>query len=66
PAAFDVVGQVSTGATAAARREAVTAARGLIAAGATHIVLGMPAALGRDGLDDVIRDCLAPLRDATG
>ncbi len=66
PAAFDVVGQVSTGATAAARREAVTAAHGLIAAGATHIVLGMPAALGRDGLDDVIRDCLAPLRDATG
>lgn len=66
PATFDVVGQVSTGATAATRRKAVTAARGLIAAGATHIVLGMPAALGRDGLDDVIRHCLAPLRDATG
>ncbi len=64
PAAFDVVGQVSTGGTAATRREAVTAARGLIAAGATHIVLGMPAALGPDGLDVVIRDCLAPLRDA--
>ncbi|HUQ77475.1 MAG TPA: LLM class flavin-dependent oxidoreductase [Patescibacteria group bacterium] len=66
PAAFDVVGQVSTGTSAAARREAVGAARGLIAAGATHIVLGMPAALGPNGLDDVVRECLAPLRDATG
>lgn len=66
PAAFDVVGQVSTGATARSREEAVSASRGLIAAGATHIVLGMPAALGPGGLDDIVRDCLAPLRDATG
>jgi len=66
PAAFDIVGQVSTGATSAARREAVTAARGLMAAGATHIVFGMPAALGPSGLDDVDRDCVAPLRDASG
>jgi alkanesulfonate monooxygenase SsuD/methylene tetrahydromethanopterin reductase-like flavin-dependent oxidoreductase (luciferase family) len=62
---FDVVGQVSTGATRATRREAVAASRGLIAAGATHIILGMPAALGPAGLDEVARDCLAPLRDAT-
>ncbi|MBA2719354.1 MAG: LLM class flavin-dependent oxidoreductase [Chloroflexi bacterium] len=66
PADFDVAGQVQTGATAASRREAVTAARGLIAAGATHIVLGMPAALGPAGLDEIVGDCLVPLRDATG
>ena len=64
PDAFDVVGQVSTGATPATRREAVTAARGLIDAGARHVVLGMPAALGPAGLDEVVRDCLVPLRGA--
>lgn len=65
PAGFDVVGQVSTGTTAATRREAVVASRGLIAAGASHIILGMPAALGPAGLDEIAQECLAPLRDAT-
>jgi alkanesulfonate monooxygenase SsuD/methylene tetrahydromethanopterin reductase-like flavin-dependent oxidoreductase (luciferase family) len=65
PAAFDIAGQVQTGATAATRREAVIAARGLIATGATHIVFGMPAALGPSGLDDIATECLAPLREAT-
>jgi alkanesulfonate monooxygenase SsuD/methylene tetrahydromethanopterin reductase-like flavin-dependent oxidoreductase (luciferase family) len=65
PAVFDVVGQVATGATAASRAQAVAASLGLIAAGATHIVLGMPAELGPNGLDDVARECLAPLREAT-
>ena len=64
PAGFDIVGQVHTGSTAETRREAVTSARGLIDAGATHIVLGMPAELGPAGLDDVAAECLAPLRDA--
>ncbi len=66
PTEFDLVGQVGTGSTAASRREALDAARGLLAAGATHIVFGMPAALGPHGLDDVVRDCLVPLRDAAG
>ena len=65
PAGFDVVGQVSTGTTAASRREAVVASRGLIAAGGSHIILGMPAALGPAGLDEIAQECLAPLRDAT-
>jgi alkanesulfonate monooxygenase SsuD/methylene tetrahydromethanopterin reductase-like flavin-dependent oxidoreductase (luciferase family) len=65
PAAFDIVGQVQTGATATSRHEAVSASRGLIAAGATHIIFGMPAALGPAGLDVIARECLAPLRDAT-
>jgi alkanesulfonate monooxygenase SsuD/methylene tetrahydromethanopterin reductase-like flavin-dependent oxidoreductase (luciferase family) len=64
PAGFDVVGQVGTGTTVASRREAVEASIGLAAAGATHVILGMPAALGPDGLDEVARECLAPLRGA--
>ncbi|HEX2754567.1 MAG TPA: LLM class flavin-dependent oxidoreductase [Candidatus Limnocylindrales bacterium] len=63
---FDFVGQVSTGLTATSRREAVEAAIGLVGAGATHLILGMPAALGPDGLDEVVRDCLRPLRDRLG
>ena len=42
PATFDVVGQVATGSTPASRREAVAAARRLVDAGATHVILGMP------------------------
>jgi alkanesulfonate monooxygenase SsuD/methylene tetrahydromethanopterin reductase-like flavin-dependent oxidoreductase (luciferase family) len=63
PAGFDFVGQVGTGATAEARREALAASRGLIEAGASHIVLGMPAALGPAGLDEIVADILRPLRD---
>jgi alkanesulfonate monooxygenase SsuD/methylene tetrahydromethanopterin reductase-like flavin-dependent oxidoreductase (luciferase family) len=66
PGTFDFVGQVGTGTTVASRREAVDASIGLAAAGATHVILGMPAALGPDGLDDVARECLAPLREAFG
>ena len=64
PAAFDIVGQVMTGSAAATRREALAAARGLVGAGATHIVFGMPPSLGPDGLEALAADCLAPLRDA--
>ena len=64
PAAFDLVAQVGTGASAETRRAALEAARGSIAAGATHVVFGMPAALGPAGLDEVVADCLVPLRDA--
>jgi alkanesulfonate monooxygenase SsuD/methylene tetrahydromethanopterin reductase-like flavin-dependent oxidoreductase (luciferase family) len=63
PDAFDFVGQVSTGGDSAARRAAVEAAIGLVRAGATHVLLGMPAALGPAGLDEVVRDCLHPLRE---
>jgi alkanesulfonate monooxygenase SsuD/methylene tetrahydromethanopterin reductase-like flavin-dependent oxidoreductase (luciferase family) len=64
PATFDIVGQVVTGETSATRREAVTAAAAMIDAGASHIILGMPAALGPAGLREVARECLAPLREA--
>lgn len=63
PAGFDVVAQVGTGTTAATRREAVQAAEASIRAGASHVIVGMPAALGPAGLDDVVRDCLVPIRE---
>jgi alkanesulfonate monooxygenase SsuD/methylene tetrahydromethanopterin reductase-like flavin-dependent oxidoreductase (luciferase family) len=64
PAGFDIVAQVGTGTAAETRREAVDAATASVRAGATHVVLGMPAPLGPAGLDEVVRDCLVPLREA--
>lgn len=64
PATFELVGQVFTGTDAPGRARALVQARRIVAAGATEIVLGMPAALGPAGLDDVHRDLLLPLRDA--
>ena len=63
---LDLVGQVGTGADAASRREALGFATELASAGATHVVFGMPAALGAAGLDEVVRDCLVPLRECLG
>lgn len=65
PAEFDFVGQVHVGATSESRRDAVVAGLAMVAAGATHLILGMPAALGPAGLDAIARDCLIPLREAT-
>jgi alkanesulfonate monooxygenase SsuD/methylene tetrahydromethanopterin reductase-like flavin-dependent oxidoreductase (luciferase family) len=64
PAAFDIVAQVGTGTTAASRREALDAALASVRAGASHVIFGMPAALGPAGFDDVVRDDLVPLREA--
>jgi alkanesulfonate monooxygenase SsuD/methylene tetrahydromethanopterin reductase-like flavin-dependent oxidoreductase (luciferase family) len=63
PATFDMVAQVGTGASAETRRAALEAARASVAAGATHVVFGMPAALGPGGLGEVVADCLVPLRE---
>jgi alkanesulfonate monooxygenase SsuD/methylene tetrahydromethanopterin reductase-like flavin-dependent oxidoreductase (luciferase family) len=62
PGGFDFVGQVATGRTAGARAEALGATRGLIAAGATHVILGVPADLGPAGLDAVAHELVGPLR----
>jgi alkanesulfonate monooxygenase SsuD/methylene tetrahydromethanopterin reductase-like flavin-dependent oxidoreductase (luciferase family) len=64
PDDFDVVAQVHVGATAATRAEAVASARALVDAGATHVVFGLAPSLGRTGFDDLVRDCLVPLREA--
>jgi hypothetical protein len=38
----------------------------MAAVGASHVVLQLPAALGPDGLDALVAECLVPLREAFG
>lgn len=64
PGSFDLVGQVATGPDRAGRRAALDMARQFVAAGATHVIFGMPAALGPSGLDALADSCLRPLREA--
>jgi alkanesulfonate monooxygenase SsuD/methylene tetrahydromethanopterin reductase-like flavin-dependent oxidoreductase (luciferase family) len=66
PADFDFVGQVAAGRTAPSRAEALAAARGLVAAGATHIVLAAATDLGPAGLDAMVREMVEPLRAEFG
>ena len=66
PAGFEIVAQVHTGPDAASRARALGEARALVAAGATEMIIGVPAALGPRALEDAHRDVLLPLRDATG
>jgi alkanesulfonate monooxygenase SsuD/methylene tetrahydromethanopterin reductase-like flavin-dependent oxidoreductase (luciferase family) len=66
PAGFDMVGQVTTGRTSASRSEALRASRGLIGAGATHVILGIPADLGPNALDAVAEELVGPLRAEFG
>jgi alkanesulfonate monooxygenase SsuD/methylene tetrahydromethanopterin reductase-like flavin-dependent oxidoreductase (luciferase family) len=66
PATFEFVGQVHTGADATARARAMVQARVMIAAGATEMVVGIPAALGPRALEDAHRDVLGPLRAEFG
>lgn len=66
PATFEIVGQVHTGPDAASRARALREARTLVAAGATEMVVGVPAALGSRALEDAHRDVLGPLRAEFG
>jgi len=66
PNGFDMVGQVTTGRTATSRSEALHASRGLIGAGATHVILGIPADLGPSALDAVAEELVGPLRAEFG
>jgi alkanesulfonate monooxygenase SsuD/methylene tetrahydromethanopterin reductase-like flavin-dependent oxidoreductase (luciferase family) len=66
PATFEIVGQVHTGADAASRVRALEQARALVAAGATEMVIGVPAGLGPRALEDAHRDVLGPLRAEHG
>ncbi|MBA2315887.1 MAG: LLM class flavin-dependent oxidoreductase [Chloroflexi bacterium] len=63
PGGFAFAGQVSVGADAAGHRAAVETARAFVAAGADHIVLGMPAVGGPDALRTMAEEVAAPLRD---
>ncbi|MDP2350157.1 MAG: LLM class flavin-dependent oxidoreductase [Chloroflexota bacterium] len=66
PAGFEIVAQVHTGPDAASRARALDQARALVAAGATEMIVGVPAGLGPRALEDAHREVALPLRDATG
>jgi len=66
PTGFAFAAQIATGTTSESRRAALEAGRSFASAGATHLILGMPAPLGPDGLAAVAREVAAPLREAFG
>jgi alkanesulfonate monooxygenase SsuD/methylene tetrahydromethanopterin reductase-like flavin-dependent oxidoreductase (luciferase family) len=66
PAGFEFSAQVPTGTTSRDRVWALGKAREAAERGATHIILGMPPALGAAGVDAVAREVAAPLREALG
>ncbi|HYO45000.1 MAG TPA: LLM class flavin-dependent oxidoreductase [Candidatus Limnocylindrales bacterium] len=66
PAGFEIVGQVQTGPAAADRARALNEARAMAGAGATEVVVGIPAGLGPAGLEAAHRDVLGPLRAEHG
>jgi alkanesulfonate monooxygenase SsuD/methylene tetrahydromethanopterin reductase-like flavin-dependent oxidoreductase (luciferase family) len=66
PSTFAILAQVGTGRTADDRAWALGQARDALGRGATGVILGMPPALGPDGVDLVARDIAEPLRDQLG
>ncbi len=66
PTGFEVAGQVVAGATGDDRRLAVESATAMVAAGATHVIIGFPARLGPEGLRTMAREVAEPLRAAIG
>jgi alkanesulfonate monooxygenase SsuD/methylene tetrahydromethanopterin reductase-like flavin-dependent oxidoreductase (luciferase family) len=66
PAAFSFAAQLSCGATPETRRRALATARQFVRAGATHVVLGVPAGVAPDGLAVVAREVAEPLLSARG
>jgi alkanesulfonate monooxygenase SsuD/methylene tetrahydromethanopterin reductase-like flavin-dependent oxidoreductase (luciferase family) len=63
PAGFDFVGQVSVGTSREARRTALEQARALVGAGATSVILAIPAAAGPAALVAAAREVGEPLRE---
>jgi hypothetical protein len=63
PAGFAFVAQMPTGRTPAEHANALELAQDAVRRGATHVVLGMPPALGSAGVDAVAREIAGPLRE---
>jgi alkanesulfonate monooxygenase SsuD/methylene tetrahydromethanopterin reductase-like flavin-dependent oxidoreductase (luciferase family) len=64
PDAFSYAAQLSVGPTAADRREALATADAFRRAGATHVIFGIPAAAGPNGLAAVAEEVARPVRAA--
>lgn len=66
PTGFAFAAQVATGEDATSRRVACEQAIDFVKAGITHVILGLPARLGPDGLRAVAREVAEPLREVVG
>jgi alkanesulfonate monooxygenase SsuD/methylene tetrahydromethanopterin reductase-like flavin-dependent oxidoreductase (luciferase family) len=66
PNTFDFGAQIPTGSSREERRAALEQGKGAVERGATHVILGMRPAMGRDGVDAVAREVAEPLRQALG
>ncbi len=64
PSSFELSAQVPTGTTPEDRRWALGQAREAVERGATHVILGMPARLGADGVDAVASEVAEPFRES--
>ena len=63
PDAFTFAAQLDAGVTAETRRGALDVARRFVAAGANHVIIGVPAAAGPDGVTAMAREVAEPLAD---
>jgi alkanesulfonate monooxygenase SsuD/methylene tetrahydromethanopterin reductase-like flavin-dependent oxidoreductase (luciferase family) len=61
PSAFSFAAQLSCGTTPTERKVALTTARRFIKAGATHVILGLPATIAPDGVRAVADEVAEPL-----
>ncbi len=61
PDEFTDAAQLSCGATPATRAEALATARAFVAAGANHVIPGLPASVAPEGLDAMVRKVAEPL-----
>ena len=66
PATFEFGGRSTPAPMPPARPQALVEARAMVTAGATEMVMGVPAALGPQALEDAHRDVLGPLRAEFG
>lgn len=62
PDDFTFAAQLDCGASAEARKAALSVARRFVDAGADHIILGVPARAGPDGLAHMAHEVAEPLR----
>jgi alkanesulfonate monooxygenase SsuD/methylene tetrahydromethanopterin reductase-like flavin-dependent oxidoreductase (luciferase family) len=66
PAEFTFAAQLTCGETDAELREARGVAEAMLKAGANHLILAVPAALGPNGVARMAAEVAAPLRDSIG
>lgn len=64
PSNFTWAAQLSVGATPESRAEALRTSRAFVAAGATHVILGLPASATPDGVRTLAAEVAEPLLDA--